>query len=136
MIGRGRYMRSTITMSVKPILLGGSFETIKTATLLFLRYSLCSCVFVQKTTFISRFVPFILCRALPNQNDRFLLMSLEHHTQEYGESTYLLIPCTNIHRRFVERNLETLEKRFIIRYPEEILAKRKLFPITAKGKDL
>ena len=129
-------MRTTIMMSVKPILLGGSATAIRTATALFLRYSLSSCAFVSQATLLYRLLPFVLCRILSNTDDCFVTMALDHFTREYGESTYILIPCTDAYRRFVERNRDTLEKRFIIRYPEELFVRGELFPLTVKGKDV
>ena len=129
-------MRTTIMMSVKPIILGTSAEALKTAFSLFRRYSLSSCVFDIKVPFIYRFIAFISQRKISSSDDRFITMSLDHYIREYGESTYLLIPCTEEHIRFVERNRDALENKFLIRSPEQILGQGELFPTAAKGKDV
>ena len=124
-------MRTTIMTSVKPILLGRSAITLKMSLNLFLRYSLPSFVFTARPSFAYRLLPFVSYRALPlSRDDRFGIMELEHFSRECGEAVYLLIPCTEKHRAFIERNKESLEQKFIIRYPEEILGERKLFPIS------
>jgi len=137
MIWKGKFMRTTIMMSVKPLLLGNSAKSLKIAFSLFLRYSLSSYIFVKDIPFFYRFIPFVSClRLSESSDDRFVFMSIEHFTREYGESTYLLIPCTEKYRDFVDNNREILENKFIIRSPDEILNRSEIFPITANGKDL
>jgi predicted ATP-grasp superfamily ATP-dependent carboligase len=62
---------------------------------------------------VSRFKP------LPKiKSDEFVLMSLEKIALEHEDMNLLLIPCTDLYSSFVERNREWIEKRFIIRFPE------------------
>ena len=124
-------MRTTIMTSVKPILLGQSPVTFKISIALFLRYSLPSFIFSKKSSFVYRFLPFVSCREIPHsRDDRLSIIALDHFSRECGECVYLLIPCTEKHHAFVERNKESLEQKFIIRYPDDILAERKLFPLS------
>ena len=130
-------MRTTIMMSVKPIILGRSAKAVCVATYIFLRYSLFSAIFAKKIPLTYRMIPFARLIALPRSaNDRFIIMSLEHFAREQGDSTYLLIPCTEGYRGFVERHRDTLESKFIIRHPDDVLKTGSIFPIAAKGKDL
>lgn len=130
-------MRSTVSVAVKPVILGGGRLAIKTAFSLFTRYMLSSCVFSEELPFYRRLLLFARFRELPKtKNDTLTLMELEHFVNEYGELTYLLIPCTKALAAFVSRNRDALEDKFIIRSPEEILTQRELFPLVAtSGKD-
>lgn len=130
-------MRMTVSTSVKPVLLGGGGTAFKVAVCLFCRYALRSHLFSQKK-FLA-LSPLLASRhALPSTaNDRFVIMDLERIPTEYGESTYLLIPCTPECASLVSRNRTRLESRFIIRSPREIFEKRELFPLrTHHRKDL
>ena len=131
-------MRSTVSISVKPVLLGGGKLSMKIALSLFLRYMVSSCVFSKELPIYRKLLPIVRFKELPkSKNDKLTLMALDHFVKEYGESTYLLIPCDKEHAALVSRNREALENKFIIRSPEEILAQRELFPLAATGgKDL
>ena len=130
-------MRMTVSTSVKPVLLGGGGTAIRVALCLFCRYALRSHLFSPKKGLVLS--PLLTSyHALPNTaNDRFVIMDLERLTTEYGESTYLLIPCTPECASLVSRNRARLESRFIIRSPREIFEKGELFPLRARyRKDL
>ena len=125
-------MRLTLSTSVRPVLLGGGSITLKTALCLFCRYSLRSFVFADERTFSLRLPIFSSFHALKEStSDEFILMDLSKLPVEYGESTYLLIPCTEGHRSFVSRNQKELEGRFIIRTPHQIFEEKELCPLKA-----
>ena len=130
-------MRGAVSFSVTPIMLGFGNMTLKTARSLFFKYFLVSNVFDRNARFYIRLLPFVsFVRLAPSQSDSFTLMALDRFTSEYGDSTYLLIPCTEEFKSFTERNRDALESRFIIRSPEQILEYRELFPLaTSHGKD-
>ena len=127
-------MRSTVSVAVKPVLLGGEKLALKIALLLFLRYMVSSCVFSKELPFFRKLLIFARFKELPSsKNDKLTVMALEHYANEYGDSTYILIPCDEEHAELVWRNKEILENRFIIRTPEEILYQREIFPLSSTG---
>ena len=123
-------MRMTVSTSVKPVLLGGGGTALKVALRLFARYALRSHVFSREKALRFAVPLFSSFHALPDsKDDKFTLMDLERLPVEYGESTYLLIPCTPEYTSLVSRHRARLESRFIIRSPKEIIEKRNLFPL-------
>lgn len=124
-------MRMTLSMSVKAVLLGGGGLTFRVAFSLFTKYMLSSHVFSCKAPFYRRLPFFSAFHSLPDpQNDALTLMALEHLQREYGESTYLLIPCDELSNAFVSRNKEYLERRFIVRYPDDVFSAKNVFPLS------
>lgn len=130
-------MRGAVSVSVTPVLLGSGSLSIKVAWSLFWRYFLVSNLFDRSVPLHLKLLTFISARKLsPSLDDRFTFMTLERFTAEYGDSTYLLIPCTEEFQSFTERNRDSLENKFIVRSPEQILAQRELFPLVSQhGKD-
>lgn len=125
-------MRLTLSTSVRPVLLGGGGVALKTATCLFFRYSLRSFVFSDEQTLSLRLPIFSSFHALKEStSDKFILMDLAKLPIEYGESTYILIPCSEKYVLFVSRNQKALEGRFIIRTPHQIFEEKDLFPLKA-----
>ena len=125
-------MRFTLSTSVRPVLLGAGSLTLKTALCLFCRYSLRSFVFADERTLSLRLPIFSSFHTLrESTSDEFILMDLSKLPVEYGESTYLLIPCTERYTLFVSHNIKKLEGRFIIRTPRQIFEEKELFPLKA-----
>lgn len=112
-------MRAAISTSVFPVLLGDGKVSRRAARRLFMSFNLTSTVFDKKRSAlsylscISRFSPLP-----PNSSDEFVLMSLDKIFEEHEEKTLLLIPCTEDYSDLVARNKSRLEKKFIIRTPE------------------
>ena len=126
-------MRSVISTSVTPIILGNDRTAYRTAAHLFFKYGLISNIFAKTRTFASSFVFFAPFHPLPaSNNDCFTLMALEKFYVEHGESTYLLIPSDEELEGFTKRNLELLEKKFIVRTPNDIMGEAAIFPLAPK----
>lgn len=112
-------MKDAIATSVFPILLGSCKVARKTYRKLFRIYGLTSVVLDEETSALSYFSIVSRFKPLPKmKSDEFVLMSLNKFSSEHDDMTLLLIPCTDLYSEFVERNRAWLEKRFIIRSPE------------------
>lgn len=130
-------MRRIIYDSVVPIILGNEKLAYKIAASLFFRYGLVSNIFAESRSFASHFAFFTLYHTLPSsKNDCFVLMSLDRFYTERGESTYLLIPTNEEYAALIKRNLENLERKFIIRDSDDVVGKRDVFPLVAQKKGL
>jgi predicted ATP-grasp superfamily ATP-dependent carboligase len=123
-------MRMTVSTSVKPVLFGGGSTALRVALCLFFRYAHRSHVFSHERSLSLRLPIFASFHTLHTSNgDGFALMDLERLTMEYGEATYLLIPCTDECADIVSKHRTQLESKFIIRSPKEIFEEEKLFPL-------
>ena len=116
---RRAIMKDVIATSVFPILLGSCKLSRVTCRKLFRIYGLTSVVLDEERDALSYFSIVSRFKPLPKlRSDEFVLMSLEKIALEHDDMTLLLIPCTNLYSSFVERNREWIEKRFIVRLPE------------------
>lgn len=114
-------MRDVIYSSVRPLMLGDGKTARQAAWRFFAAYGVTSTVMDIKRSLISSLSPFLSFRHLPPvKADEFILMSLERFADEAPDVTVIIVPCEELFRDFIDRNLARLEARFIIRSPERV----------------
>ena len=112
-------MRYAVPSSVLPLLLGCGRASTRVAWRLFAEYNALSTVLDFNRSPWMLLTPFSAFRRLPRTDyDEIIMMSLEKTADEHSEMTCLIVPCNEFFERFVSRNREALEKRFLIRKPE------------------
>lgn len=112
-------MKYAVRSAVMPILLGFGKASIKTSWRLIAKYGILPTILDKKRSLGSFFTLFSMFRRLPDSDsDEILLMSLERISDEYGDMTCVIIPCSLPYERFVSRNRAKLENRFILRTPD------------------
>ena len=109
-------VRDVVFSAVRPLILGDGRSAREVAWRFFASYSVRSTVMDKKCSLGSLFCPFLSFRRLPpTDSDEFILMSLERFAEKNSDMTVILIPTGDFYRGFTERNLSSLEARFIIR---------------------
>ena len=111
-------MKYTVQSSVSPLLLGFGKTAAQTAWHLFAEYGVFSTVLDRKRTFAAHFTPFSHFRLLPDVSDEFIVMSLEKYADEHSDKTCVIVPCNEYYGKFAKRNASRLERRFLLRSPD------------------
>ena len=112
-------MKYTVRSAVMPLLLGFGKTSVKTSWRLTVKYGIVPTVLDKNKSLVSFFTLFSSFRKLPDTNsDDILLMSLERVADEYGDMTCVIIPCEESYKKFVSKNRQLLESRFILRTPD------------------